>query len=95
MEHQDEYHDNMVQLLELVWDEGYMAPGGPLNRGKRFHYTAAESILGSGMTRRGKLARGFAAFVPFAWSGATVAAQPFADVHVHFNRDQRKLIDAA
>lgn len=29
MEHQEEYHDNMVQLLELVWGEGYMAPGGP------------------------------------------------------------------
>jgi phosphoethanolamine N-methyltransferase len=29
MDHEDEYHDNMVRLLELVWGEGYMAPGGP------------------------------------------------------------------
>jgi len=29
MEHQEEYHDSMVQLLELVWGEGYMTPGGP------------------------------------------------------------------
>jgi phosphoethanolamine N-methyltransferase len=26
--HQDEYHDAMVALLELVWSEGFMAPGG-------------------------------------------------------------------
>ncbi len=29
--HQNEYHDNMVTMLELVWGEGYMAPGGPGN----------------------------------------------------------------
>ena len=23
-----EYHDNMVKMLELIWGEGYMAPGG-------------------------------------------------------------------
>lgn len=27
-EHQDEYHDAMVELLELVWGEGFLAPGG-------------------------------------------------------------------
>ena len=26
--HQDEYHDAMVTLLELIWGEGFMAPGG-------------------------------------------------------------------
>lgn len=26
--HQDEYHDSMVTLLELVWGEGFLAPGG-------------------------------------------------------------------
>ena len=31
MTHEDEYHDNMVTLLELIWGEGYMAPGGPGN----------------------------------------------------------------
>lgn len=31
MAHADEYHDNMVTMLELVWGEGYMAPGGPGN----------------------------------------------------------------
>jgi len=26
---QAEYHDAMIRMLELVWGEGYMAPGGP------------------------------------------------------------------
>jgi len=29
--HNDEYHDDMVTLLELVWGEGFMAPGGTGN----------------------------------------------------------------
>jgi phosphoethanolamine N-methyltransferase len=28
MEHENEYHDTMVAMLELVWGEGFMAPGG-------------------------------------------------------------------
>ena len=28
MEHQNEYDDSMVATLELVWGEGFMAPGG-------------------------------------------------------------------
>jgi phosphoethanolamine N-methyltransferase len=31
MTHEDEYHNNMVTMLELIWGEGYMAPGGPGN----------------------------------------------------------------
>ena len=31
MTHDDEYDDNMVRMLELIWGEGYMAPGGPGN----------------------------------------------------------------
>ena len=31
MSHENEYHDAMVQLLELIWGAGYMAPGGPGN----------------------------------------------------------------
>ncbi|MDX1509301.1 MAG: methyltransferase domain-containing protein [Woeseiaceae bacterium] len=31
MSHENEYHDSMVQLLELLWGAGYMAPGGPGN----------------------------------------------------------------
>lgn len=31
MGHENEYHNNMVQLLELLWGDGYMAPGGPGN----------------------------------------------------------------
>ena len=31
MSHDDEYHDNMVTMLELIWGDGYMAPGGPGN----------------------------------------------------------------
>ena len=29
--HQDEYHDEMITMLELIWGEGYMAPGGAGN----------------------------------------------------------------
>ena len=29
--HQNEYHDAMVALLELLWGEGFMAPGGAGN----------------------------------------------------------------
>jgi len=28
MEHENEYHDTLVAMLELVWGEGFMAPGG-------------------------------------------------------------------
>jgi len=34
MTHEDEYHDNMVTMLELIWGEGFMAPGGPGNVAK-------------------------------------------------------------
>ncbi len=34
MTHADEYHDNMVTMLELIWGEGYMAPGGAGNVAK-------------------------------------------------------------
>ena len=30
-EHQDEYHDAMVTMLEVIWGKGYMAPGGEGN----------------------------------------------------------------
>lgn len=29
MSHENEYHDAMVRMLELIWGQGYMAPGGP------------------------------------------------------------------
>jgi len=28
MSHEDEYHDAMIDLLEIVWGKGFMAPGG-------------------------------------------------------------------
>ena len=31
MAHENEYYDNMVTMLELIWGEGYMAPGGAGN----------------------------------------------------------------
>jgi phosphoethanolamine N-methyltransferase len=31
MNHENEYHDNMIKMLELIWGDGYMAPGGPGN----------------------------------------------------------------
>ena len=34
MAHTDEYYDNMITMLELIWGEGYMAPGGPGNVAK-------------------------------------------------------------
>ena len=34
MTHEDEYDDNMVTMLELIWGKGYMAPGGPGNVAK-------------------------------------------------------------
>jgi phosphoethanolamine N-methyltransferase len=34
MAHENEYHDNMVTMLELIWGEGYMAPGGAGNVAK-------------------------------------------------------------
>ena len=34
MAHRDEYHDNMVTMVELIWGKGYMAPGGPGNVAK-------------------------------------------------------------
>ena len=34
MSHDDEYDDNMVGMLELIWGEGYMAPGGAGNVAK-------------------------------------------------------------
>ncbi len=44
MSHEAEYDHNMVQMLELIWGEGYMAPGGPGN---------VERIL-AGIDTRGK-----------------------------------------
>jgi len=34
MSHENEYFPNMVTMLELIWGEGYMAPGGPKNVAK-------------------------------------------------------------
>jgi ubiquinone/menaquinone biosynthesis C-methylase UbiE len=34
LEHQSEYHDAMVTLLQLIWGEGFMAPGGAGNVAK-------------------------------------------------------------
>jgi len=39
--HETEYYDNMVKLLELIWGEGYMAPGGPGNVAKLLQGTNA------------------------------------------------------
>ena len=34
MPHENEYNDEMVAMLELVWGEGFMAPGGAGNVAK-------------------------------------------------------------
>ncbi len=31
MAHQNEYYESLVTMLELIWGQGYMAPGGPGN----------------------------------------------------------------
>ena len=31
MSQEIEYHDAMIRMLELIWGEGYMAPGGDGN----------------------------------------------------------------
>ena len=50
MAHQDEYHDNMVTMVELIWGEGYMAPGGPGNVAKMLNgiHTHGKRILDIG-----------------------------------------------
>ncbi len=37
MSHENEYYDNMITMLELIWGEGYMAPGGPGNVARMLH----------------------------------------------------------
>ena len=50
MDHQDEYFDNLVTMLELIWGEGYMAPGGSGNVEKMLNgiETAGKRILDIG-----------------------------------------------
>jgi phosphoethanolamine N-methyltransferase len=40
--HEAEYHDNMVKLLELIWGDGYMAPGGSGNVAKLLDGTSPQ-----------------------------------------------------
>ena len=40
MSHENEYHDNVVAMLELIWGDGYMAPGGAGNVAKLLDGTA-------------------------------------------------------
>ena len=42
--HENEYHDNMVAMLELVWGEGYMAPGGRENVARLLDGAAAGPV---------------------------------------------------
>ncbi len=37
MEHENEYDDNMVSMLELIWGEVYMAPGSAGNVARMLH----------------------------------------------------------
>ena len=50
MNHQDEYFDNLVTMLELIWGEGYMTPGGSDNVEKMLDgiETAGKRILDIG-----------------------------------------------
>lgn len=42
MTHENEYSDSLVKLLELIWGDGYMAPGGPGNVAKLLDGIAAK-----------------------------------------------------
>ena len=42
MSHDNEYYDDMVKMLEFIWGEGYMAPGGPGNVANLLDGTAPE-----------------------------------------------------
>jgi ubiquinone/menaquinone biosynthesis C-methylase UbiE len=50
MTHENEYPDNLVTLLELIWGEGYMSPGGPGNVMKMLRglVTSGQRILDIG-----------------------------------------------
>ena len=37
MTHENEYHYNIVTMLELIWGKGFMAPGGSGNVTKMLH----------------------------------------------------------
>jgi ubiquinone/menaquinone biosynthesis C-methylase UbiE len=37
MAHENEYHDALVTMLEIIWGDGYMAPGGTGNVAKLLH----------------------------------------------------------
>jgi len=43
--HEAEYFDNMVKMLELIWGDGFMAPGGPGNVAKLLEGTEPEGKL--------------------------------------------------
>jgi ubiquinone/menaquinone biosynthesis C-methylase UbiE len=42
VEHENEYHDSMIAVLELVWGDGFMAPGGEGNVAKMVDGLALE-----------------------------------------------------
>lgn len=50
MTHENEYHYNMVTMLELIWGKGFMAPGGSGNVTKMLHglETSGKRILDIG-----------------------------------------------
>jgi phosphoethanolamine N-methyltransferase len=68
MSHDNEYYDNMVTMLELIWGEGYMAPGGPGNVAKLLHglETKGKRVLDVGCGIGGpdfEIARNFGSIV--------------------------------
>ena len=49
MAHENEYFDNMVTMLELIWGDGYMAPGGPGNVAKLLQDSIRQRSKSSGI----------------------------------------------
>lgn len=56
--------------------------------------TDGKTAPAAALTGPGRFVRGLTAAAMLAWPAAAITAPPFADVHVHFNWDQRELIDA-
>jgi hypothetical protein len=46
MGHEVEYDDSMMKMLELIWGDGFMAPGGSMSS---FDWTKREDTISSDM----------------------------------------------
>lgn len=95
MAHENEYYDNMVTMLELIWGTGYMAPGGPGNVAKLLHglETTDKRVLDVGCGIGGpafEMARSFGARVTGIDLEAPLIERASAAARKHGLQDQCK-----